>query len=72
MFGVPLATTRSIFDFRNPEVLKAFVEIIRQYIDHGIRTFRLDAVAFLWKELGTSCINLDQTHEVIRLLRQFD
>lgn len=57
------------FDFRNPEVLKAFVAIIRQYIDHGIRTFRLDAVAFLWKELGTSCINLDQTHEVIRLLR---
>ncbi|WP_086980890.1 sugar phosphorylase [Vibrio aphrogenes] len=57
------------FDFRNPEVLKAFVEIIRQYIDHGIRTFRLDAVAFLWKEVGTNCINLEQTHEVIRLLR---
>ncbi|MFH0258490.1 alpha-amylase family glycosyl hydrolase [Vibrio rumoiensis] len=57
------------FDFRNPEVLTAFVEIIRQYIDHGIRTFRFDAVAFLWKEIGTSCINLEQTHEVIRLLR---
>ncbi|WP_105901559.1 sugar phosphorylase [Vibrio gangliei] len=57
------------FDFRNPEVLKAFVTIIRQYLDHGIRTFRLDAVAFLWKELGTNCINLPQTHEVIRLLR---
>lgn len=57
------------FDFRNPEVLKAFVTIIRQYLDHGIRTFRLDAVAFLWKEAGTSCINLEQTHEAIRLLR---
>ncbi|MFV0576345.1 MAG: sugar phosphorylase [Vibrio sp.] len=57
------------FDFRNPEVIKAFVTIIRQYIDHGIRTFRLDAVAFLWKQIGTSCINLEQTHEVIRLLR---
>lgn len=38
------------FDFRNPEVLTAFVEIIRQYIDHGIRTFRFDAVAFYGKK----------------------
>ena len=34
-----------------------------------MRIFRLDAVAFLWKEPGTSCINLEQTHEVVRLLR---
>ncbi|MBL4630686.1 MAG: alpha-amylase [Paraglaciecola sp.] len=57
------------FDFRNPAVLDAFVSIIRQYLDCGIRIFRLDAVAFLWKKVGTSCINLEQTHEVIRLLR---
>lgn len=57
------------FDFRNPEVLKAFVRIIRLYLDHGVRIFRLDAVAFLWKRIGTPCINLEQTHEVIRLLR---
>ena len=57
------------FDFRNPAVLDTFVSIIRQYLDTGIRIFRLDAVAFLWKETGTSCINLEQTHEVVRLLR---
>jgi sucrose phosphorylase len=56
-------------NFRNPEVLKQFASIIRQYLDAGVRIFRLDAVAFLWKELGTNCINLDQTHEVVRLLR---
>jgi|TARA_B110000977_G_scaffold172860_1_gene225566 sucrose phosphorylase len=56
-------------NFRNPEVLKQFVSIIRQYLDSGVRIFRLDAVAFLWKEPGTSCINLEQTHEVVRLLR---
>jgi sucrose phosphorylase len=56
-------------NFRNPEVLKQFASIIRQYLDSGVRVFRLDAVAFLWKELGTNCINLDQTHEVVRLLR---
>lgn len=57
------------FDFRNPKVLEEFVRIIRLYLDMGIRIFRLDAVAFLWKQIGTSCINLDQTHEVVRLLR---
>jgi len=57
------------FDFRNPTVLEEFVRIIRQHLDNGVRIFRLDAVAFLWKELGTRCINLPQTHELIRLLR---
>lgn len=57
------------FNFENPEVLKEFVGIIRHYLDNGIRLFRLDAVAFLWKQLNTSCINLPQTHEVVRLLR---
>ena len=57
------------FDFRNPAVLDTFVSIIRQYLDTGIRIFRLDAVAFLWKKIGTDCINLEQTHEVVRLLR---
>jgi sucrose phosphorylase len=56
-------------NFRNPKVLNAFVTIIRQYLDNGVRLFRLDAVAFLWKELGTPCINLPQTHEIVRLLR---
>ncbi len=57
------------FDFRNPAVLKAFVSIIKQYLDAGVKIFRLDAIAFLWKVVGTSCINLPQTHEVVRLLR---
>jgi sucrose phosphorylase len=57
------------FDFRNPEVLLAMVDIIRLYLDKGTRIFRFDAIAFLWKKSGTSCINLAQTHEVVRLLR---
>jgi sucrose phosphorylase len=56
-------------DFRNPEVLKQFVSIIRHYLDHGVRIFRLDAVAFLWKIPGTSSLNLEETHEIVRLLR---
>ena len=57
------------FDFRNTEVLKTFVKIIRFYLDQGICLFRLDAVAFLWKQAGTNCLNLPQTHELVRLLR---
>ena len=56
-------------NFRNLEVLKQFVSIIRQYLDSGVRLFRLDAVAFLWKQPGTNCLNLEQTHEIVRLLR---
>ncbi len=56
-------------DFKNPKVLLEFVKIIKHYLDHGVTLFRLDAVAFLWKQVGTSCINLTETHEVIRLLR---
>jgi len=57
------------FDFRNPNVLLEFAKIIRTYLDEGVRIFRLDAIAFLWKKEGTSCLNLDETHEVVRLLR---
>ena len=56
-------------DFRNPFLLEEMIKIIKMYLDRGVQIFRLDAVAFLWKEEGTSCLNLDQTHELIRLIR---
>lgn len=61
--------TQVDFDFRNTEVLKEFINIVRFYLDKGIRIFRLDAVAFLWKKPGTNCLNLPETHEVVRLMR---
>lgn len=56
-------------DFRNPQVLLQFLKIIRQYLDSGVRIFRLDAIAFLWKKVDSSSINLEETHNVVRLLR---
>jgi len=56
-------------DFSNPEVFLEMVQIIRRYLQQGVRIFRLDAVAFLWKEVGSDCIHLPQTHEFVRLLR---
>jgi len=45
------------------------LKVMRFHIDRGVRTIRLDACAFIWKEIGTSCIHLPQTHEIIRLMR---
>lgn len=56
-------------NFRNPKVLIQMVEVLLLYLQKGARTIRLDAIAFLWKELGTTCIHLPQTHEVVKLLR---
>ncbi|MCG6154401.1 sugar phosphorylase [Rubinisphaera margarita] len=56
-------------NFRNPDVLLEFLQIIRRYLDAGVQIIRLDAIGYLWKEIGTSCIHLQQTHEVVRLLR---
>ena len=57
------------FDFSNPLLLEEFISIILDFIDHGVRILRLDAVGFLWKETGTSCLNLRQTHAIIQLIR---
>ena len=56
-------------NFENPDVLLEFVGILLFYLEQGTRIVRLDAVAFLWKRLGTSCIHLPETHTVVRLLR---
>lgn len=56
-------------NYEEPDVLIEMVSIVGKYMDAGARSLRLDAVTFLWKELGTRCVNLPQTHEIIRLLR---
>ncbi|WP_081193627.1 sugar phosphorylase [Halomonas sp. BC1] len=56
-------------NFENPDVLLEFVGILLFYLQQGVRIIRLDAVAFLWKRLGTACIHLPETHTVVRLLR---
>ncbi len=56
-------------NFKNPHVLIQFIKIMIHLINNGVTIFRLDAIAYLWKENGTKCINLNQTHEIIKLLR---
>jgi sucrose phosphorylase len=56
-------------NFANPDVLVDLIRVMRLHVDHGVRIIRLDAVAFIWKEVGTTCIHLPQTHAIVRLMR---
>ncbi|NEQ50793.1 MAG: alpha-amylase [Leptolyngbya sp. SIO3F4] len=57
-------------DYGNPDVFLEFVSIMLAYARHGARYIRLDAVGFLWKSLGTSCIHLPETHALIQTFRE--
>ena len=57
------------YNFSNPEILYEFIMIIKHHMRQGITVLRFDAIAFLWKKFGTECINLDETHEIVRLFR---
>lgn len=56
-------------NFKEVEVLIKMVEILLMYLEKGARVIRLDAIAFLWKKLGTNCIHLPETHEAVKLFR---
>jgi len=56
-------------NFRNPAVLLEMIDILLFYVQHGAEFIRLDAVTYVWKEWGTNCINLPQTHRFVQLIR---
>lgn len=58
-------------DYSNPDLLYEIADVLLLYAENGARYLRLDAVGFLWKELGTTCMHLPQTHELVKLLRTF-
>lgn len=57
-------------NYRNPEVLVAMLDTIFFYANLGVDIIRIDAPAFIWKEIGTSCQNLREAHTILRLLKQ--
>jgi len=56
-------------NFGNPEILLEIIDILLFYIRQGTQLIRLDAIAFLWKEIGSASIHLPQTHAIIQLMR---
>ncbi|RMF85866.1 MAG: alpha-amylase, partial [Nitrospinota bacterium] len=65
------STDQIALNFANPDVLFEFLDILLLYISMGARIIRLDAIAYLWKKIGTPCIHLPETHEIVKLLRDF-
>ena len=57
-------------NFTNGKVFTVILDLLLFYISKGARLIRLDAVGFLWKRLGTSCIHLPETHLIIQLYRK--
>jgi len=56
-------------DYRHPETLVRILEVLLFYVQKGAQVIRLDAIAYLWKMVGTPCIHLPETHTVIQLMR---
>lgn len=56
-------------DYRAPDLLLEIVDVLLGYVGHGAEILRMDAVTFLWKELGTSCAHHPKTHALMRLMR---
>ncbi len=56
-------------NYRNPLVLLFIIDVLLMYVRRGADIIRLDAVTYLWRELGTDCASLEQTHEIIKLFR---
>jgi len=56
-------------DYSSDYVLLEIIDLLLYYVSQGSRFLRLDAIAYLWKEIGTSCIHLPQTHFIVKLFR---
>jgi glycosidase len=57
------------FNFKSLDVLEKMIDVLLFYADRGASILRLDAIAYLWKEIGTSCIHLPRTHDMVKLFR---
>ncbi|MEA1920232.1 MAG: sugar phosphorylase [Campylobacterota bacterium] len=57
-------------NYKNHRVLRNVLDALFYYIEKGATLIRLDAIAFVWKEVGTECVHLPQTHELIQLMRE--
>lgn len=63
------STDQVDLNFANPVVLMEMLETLLFYVEQGADLIRLDAIAYLWKTVGTTCIHLSQTHRVVQLFR---
>ncbi len=56
-------------NFAEPDVMLEMLDVLLGYVSRGAGLVRLDAIAYLWKELGTPCIHHPRTHAAVQLMR---
>lgn len=56
-------------NYANPAVFISMMESMLRLANLGVEVLRIDAVPYIWKELGTSCRNLPQVHIIVRMVR---
>ena len=56
-------------NWTNPDILCEFLAIILELANRGVDCLRLDAIAFLWKRMGTDCQNQPEVHAITQVLR---
>ena len=56
-------------NWQNPRMIIEFMNLIVKYVSHGIKWLRLDAVGFIWKEEGTTCLHLPKAHQLVKVLK---
>ena len=56
-------------NYHNPAVFNAIASAMVSWANKGVEVFRLDAVPYIWKELGTNCRNLPRVHTIVRMIR---
>jgi glucosylglycerate phosphorylase len=57
-------------NYENEKVLLEILDVLLTYVKNGARFLRLDAIGFLWKKLGTTCIHLEETHKLVQVMRE--
>ena len=56
-------------NFKNEDLFVEIIDILLFYVEMGAKSIRLDAIGYMWKELGTNCIHQPKAHEIIKLWR---
>lgn len=56
-------------NWSNPDVFVAMADVLLDLVNRGVEVVRLDAVPFIWKEIGTNCQNRPQVHDLLQALR---
>ncbi len=56
-------------NYRNPVVFHDMTDCLLNLTNQGVDIIRIDAVPYIWKELGATCRNLPQVHSIVRMLR---